>query len=110
VAASLGAMQRDLRASLSGSESSAREVAHLVSGPRFDAVSAALQARSGADKAVKKALDAYTALVDQPGASPAQLRAANQAAVEALAIGQQALVGQFWTDPVLQAFLKGLPS
>jgi hypothetical protein len=31
-------------------------------------------------------------------------------ALEAVALSQQTLVGQFWTDPVLQAFLKGLPS
>jgi hypothetical protein len=29
---------------------------------------------------------------------------------EAVALGQQTLAGQFWTDPALQAFLKGLPS
>ena len=105
-AAVLGAMQADLRASLAawqgGNRSAAVDLARRVAGPRFESVSAALQARGGADAAVKKALDAYAPLAEQAG-DAAQTQVANKAAIEAIAIGQQALVGQFWTDP---AFVK----
>jgi high-affinity iron transporter len=100
-AATLGGMQRDLRTSLTtwqaGNRSAAAEAARSVAGPRFESVSAALQARAGADATVKKALDAYAPLAEQAG-DAAQTQAANKAAIEAIAIGQQALVGQFWTD------------
>jgi hypothetical protein len=100
-AAVLGTMQRDLRTSLatwqSGNRSAAGELARTVAGARFDSVAAGLQARGGADAAVKKALDGYAALAEQAGDS-AQTQAANKAAIEAIAIGQQAVVGQFWTD------------
>jgi hypothetical protein len=36
--------------------------------------------------------------------------AANKTALEAVALAQQTFVGQFWTDPTLQAFLNGMPN
>jgi hypothetical protein len=36
--------------------------------------------------------------------------AANKVALEAVALAQQTLVGQFWTDPDLKAFLAELPT
>jgi len=52
--------------------------------------------------AVKKVLDTYAPLAEQ-ASDAAQAQAANKTAIEAIAIGQQALVKQFWTDP---AFVK----
>jgi high-affinity iron transporter len=100
-AAALGKLQKDLRDSLaaweSGNRTAASEIARMAASERFDAVSAALQAKAGSDAAVKKALDGYAAVADQ-GSDAVQARAANKTAIEAIAIGQQALVGQFWTD------------
>ena len=105
-------MQADLRTSLAawqgGNRSAAVDLARSVAGPRFESVSAALQARGGADAAVKKALDTYAPLAEQAG-DAAQTEAANKAAIEAIAIGQQALVGQFWTDAgFMQAYQAAL--
>jgi hypothetical protein len=100
--AALGALQKDLRDSLSnwqsGARSAAADSARTAANAHFESASPALQARGGADAAVKKALDAYTALADQ-ASDRAQIDAANKLAIEAVAIGQQVLVGQFWTDP-----------
>ncbi len=67
-----------------------------------------LQAKAGADVAPKKALDAYMVSAGQAGDAKTAT-AANKAAVEAVAIAQQAVVGQFWTDPKFQeAFQQAL--
>jgi hypothetical protein len=104
-AAAIGGIQKELRTSLSqweaGNYQAAGDSARGASGQRFDSVSATLQAKSGADAALKKALDAYAALSDQPG-DTAKVRSANKAAIEAAAIAQQAAAGQFWTDPRFQ--------
>jgi hypothetical protein len=49
------------------------------------------------------------ALVAYNTATPAQVAAANKAAKEAVALAQQAFVGQFWKDKDLQDFLDSLP-
>jgi hypothetical protein len=102
LSAGLGGLQRELRSSLaawdSGNYTSAAEITRGASDRWFEAAVPALQSRSASDAAVKKALDGYLSLVGQPG-DAAQVRAANKAAIEAVAVGQQVLVGQFWTDP-----------
>jgi hypothetical protein len=61
--------------------------------------------------ALRSALAAYTTLVHStPAPTVAQAQAANKTALEAVALAQQTFVGQFWTDPGLQAFLAGLPT
>jgi high-affinity iron transporter len=103
-AAVLGALQDDLRQSLSvwdaGNHAGAADAARAAGEQRLASVSGSLQARAGADGPVQKALDAYVAATN--GADADQVHAANKAAIEAVAIGQQALVGQFWTDPAFQ--------
>lgn len=74
--------------------------ARRASGDLFNKVSVALAAKS-ADTALKTALDAYTALSDKNG-DVSKVRAANQTAIDAVAVAQQALVGQFWADPKLK--------
>jgi hypothetical protein len=60
---------------------------------------------------LRSALAAYATLVrSTPTPSVAQVAAANKTALEAVALAQQTFVGQFWTDPALQAFLAGLPT
>lgn len=60
---------------------------------------------------LRSALAAYSALVlANPTPSASQVAASNKTALEAVALAQQTIVGQFWTDPALQAFLAGLPT
>jgi FTR1 family protein len=113
-AAAIGAIQRDLRNSLAqwegGNAAASAELAHTARDQRLEVMSATLQARGGADVAVKKVLDAYVGAVEQ-ASDGAQVRAANQAATDAVAIAQQALVGQFWTDFGFQtAYQRALAS
>ncbi|MEA2661261.1 MAG: hypothetical protein QOH08_833 [Chloroflexota bacterium] len=103
--AALSAIEADLRASLprwvAGDLSGAAASANRAKGERFDAVSATLKAKA-ADATLKTALDAFASLAAQAG-DAAKTRAANKTAIEAVWTAQQALVGQFWSDPKLQA-------
>jgi hypothetical protein len=57
------------------------------------------------------ALAAYATLVQStPAPTVIQVQAANKTALEAVALAQQTLVGQFWTDQALKQFLAGLPA
>ncbi|MGH3770108.1 MAG: hypothetical protein ACRDRW_01685 [Pseudonocardiaceae bacterium] len=58
---------------------------------------------------LRSALAAYALLAANPATPPAQVAAAKKTALEAVALAQQTIVGQFWTDPDLQKFLAGLP-
>jgi high-affinity iron transporter len=89
LAARLGKTQNELRDSLARWEGGARPQVR--------------EAPDGVDAAVNTAVsDAYAALAD-PAADAARVRATNKAAIEALAIRQQAVVGQFWTDAPFRA-------
>ena len=104
-AASLASIQAELKASLvawqGGKYQEAGEHARNADGKIFPSVAGALKAKNGADTAVQKALDVYAALSDKPGDANTVI-AAQKAAFEAVAIGQQWIVGQFWTDPKLK--------
>jgi high-affinity iron transporter len=108
-AAVLGALQDDLRKSLTrwdgGDHASAAEAARAASEQRLAPVLATLQARAGADAPLQKALDAYVVAANQ-GTDGEQVHAANKAAIEAVAIGQQVVAGQFWTDSTFQTAYK----
>ena len=113
-AAMLGALQDDLRQSLSvwdaGNHSGAADAARAAGEQRLGSVSGSLQARAGADGPVHKALDTYIAAATG-GTDADQVHAANKAAIQAVAIGQQVLVGQFWTDSAFQtAYRSALAS
>ena len=105
----LGALQDDLRKSLTrwdgGDRAAAAAAARAAGEQRLAPVLATLQARSGADAALQKAVDAYVVAANQ-GTDADQVHAANKAAVEAVAIGQQVLAGQFWTDSTFQTAYK----
>jgi hypothetical protein len=100
------AIERELRTSFAawgGGDSAAASIgATNAAGPRFEAVAAGLQGKGGADAPLKKALEAYVTAVTQ-SADPMQVRTAQRAAVDAVAVAQQVLVGQFWTDPAFQS-------
>jgi high-affinity iron transporter len=84
LAARLGKTQKDLRNTLTrweiGERSQVREASDLGDPTVNTAVS-----------------DAYATLAD-PAANASRARTTNKAAIEVLAIRQQAVVGQFWTD------------
>jgi hypothetical protein len=84
MAARLGRTQADLRDSLARWEGGARP--QVREAP--DVVDAAVSTTVS---------DAYATLAD-PAADASRVRATNKAAIEAVAIRQQAVVGQFWTD------------
>jgi hypothetical protein len=91
-------LQTSLTAWKAGKYQDAAAQAQLASGASFDAVSGALKAKNGADAALKKALDAYTAVAGAAG-DATTVQAAQTAAVQAAAVAQQVLAGQFWTNP-----------
>lgn len=110
-AVTLGQIEGELRASLplweAGKHDLAGQHARRAGNELFDAASGPLKAKA-ADASLKKALDAYLGLADKPG-DAAKVRTANKAAVEAVAVAQQSLVGQFWAEPKLHgASLTGL--
>src|SRR5581483_2963078 len=102
--AALGAVQDALKASMTqwqgGQYVAAGEAARTAS-QRFSAAAPVLQARGGADAAPKKALESYAGLAGQAGDAKA-VSSANRAAIEATAIAQQTIAGQFWTDSGFQ--------
>ncbi|HET9254094.1 MAG TPA: hypothetical protein VFO16_02685 [Pseudonocardiaceae bacterium] len=83
-------------------------------GSDFALVQPALEAKArmvNTAATLRSALAAYQTLVlSSPTPSTAEVAAANKRALEQVAIAQQTIVGQFWTDPALQAFLQGLPT
>lgn len=109
LAAGLGVVQAELKTSLTlwqaGKYQEAGDHAKRADGELLSRVSAALKAKNDADAPLKKALDAYAALADKSG-DLTTARAAEKAAIQAAAIAQQVLVGQFWTDPRLQDAIK----
>jgi hypothetical protein len=76
-------------------------------GSPFGAIQPALEAKA---RSINTAATLRSALVAYVNAPAAQKEVAKKTALEAVALGQQSFVGQFWTDPALQAFLKGLPT
>jgi hypothetical protein len=65
-------------------------------------------ADKGSDGGLKKALDDYSAVAGAAGEA-AKVSSTNDAALTAVALARQVLVGQFWTDPKVQSFVAGLP-
>jgi hypothetical protein len=85
----------------------AADAANTAAGAGFAAVQAALQAKSS-DPPLQMALAAYAQAVANSG-DAGKVQPAYKSASEQLAIAQQVVAGQFWTDPQLQRFLAGLP-
>ncbi|TPW11167.1 MAG: hypothetical protein FD127_3377 [Acidimicrobiaceae bacterium] len=90
-----------------GDFAKAGSVAEVVATTAFDRVKPALIAK-GADAALKDLIDGYAALAGA-GGDAEEVGDANLAAVRGVAVAEQALLGQFWTDEAVQAHLAGLP-
>ncbi|MGH3819470.1 MAG: hypothetical protein ACRDRE_17290 [Pseudonocardiaceae bacterium] len=82
-------------------------------GSLFALVQPALESRArlvNTAATLRVALANYNALILRPTApTVAEVTAANKTAREAVALAQQTIAGQFWTDPALQTFLDSLP-
>jgi uncharacterized cupredoxin-like copper-binding protein len=104
-AASLATITSELKASLTawqgGRYQESGDHAKTADGKLFTSVAGALKGKNGMDVTVQKALDTYAALSDKPGDANT-VAAAEKAAIEAVAVGQQWIVGQFWADPKLK--------
>ncbi len=100
-------LQKSLAAHTAANYAASGDAAKAAAGANFDAAKAPLAAMA-ADAALKTALDNYAALAAAAG-DATKAQAANKAALEAVAIGQQVIVGQFWTDAKLQAAIVALP-
>jgi hypothetical protein len=107
--ATLNDVQNQLRESLAawnaGNYSTA-VTANSAANAAFQRVLPSLAAKNS-DSPLKSALDTYAALANGPG--DPKTPAANKAAIEAAAVAQQVIAGQFWTDPKLKDFLATLP-
>ena len=90
-----------------GTYAAAGDAARAATGAQFEKVKPVLQPKA-ADAALKTALDNYEKVAGAAG-DAAKVRAANQAARDAVAVAQQAVAGQFWTDAKLQSTLAALP-
>lgn len=62
----------------------------------------------GSDGGLKKALDDFSAVAG-PAGDAAKVSSTNDAALAAVALARQVLVGQFWTDPRVQGYVANLP-
>ncbi len=100
-------LRRSMRAWEAGTYAEAAQLAATAGGAPFDAAKSPLAAKS-ADAALKAAVDGYANVAGAAG-DATRVQAANKSALEAVTIAQQVLVGQFWTDPRLQAVLAALP-
>ena len=98
---------KSLNAWTAGNFERAASVAEVAGTTAFDRVKPALVAK-GADAALKKLIDSYAALAGAAGDAKA-VGDANLAAVRGVAVAEQALLGQFWTEKVVQDYLAGLP-
>jgi len=103
-AATLAAVTNELKASFTswqaGKYAEAGDHATKATG-NFGTVAPALKAKNGADAALQKALDAYTSIAGKAG-DAATIATTQKAAIEAVGVAQQWIVGQFWTDPKLK--------
>lgn len=112
-AAALAAINNELKASLgawqSGKYDEAATHARNAAGPLFAKAQGALKAKNSADAAPLKALNVYADMAGKSG-NAATVAASEKAAIEAVLVGQQWVVGQFWTDPKLKtAITAALP-
>lgn len=113
----LNDVARGLKSSLTkfpGDPAGAAAAGATGPGSTFAQVQPALEAKARAVNTaatLRSALAAYVTLVQStPTPTVSQVQAANKTALEAVALAQQTLVGQFWTDQTLKQFLAGLPA
>jgi hypothetical protein len=100
-------LTKSMNAWTAGDYERAGSVAVVAGTTVFDRVKPGLAAK-GADTALFKLIDTYTQLAGAAGDAK-EVGDANLAAVRGVAVAEQALLGQFWTDPKVQAFLDARP-
>jgi hypothetical protein len=100
-------LNKSLAAWQQGDFARSGSVAAAVGTSAFPRVQPAL-ASKGSDVVLKKAIDDYTALAGAAG-DATKVTAANKAALDAVAVARQVLVGQFWTDAKVQSYIASLP-
>ncbi len=100
-------LTKSMKAWTAGDFERAASVAEVAGTTAFDRVKPALAAK-GADAALKKPIDAYAALAAAAG-DPKAVGDANLAAIRAVAVAEQVLLGQFWAEDSVQDYLAGLP-
>ncbi len=98
---------KSMNAWTAGSYERAGSVAAVAGTTAFVRVQPALAAK-GADGALKKLIDTYTALAGAAGDAK-EVGDANTAAVRGIAVAEQTLLGQFWGDKAVQDWIAGLP-
>ena len=98
---------KSMNAWTAGKYERAGSVAAVAGTTAFVRVQPALAAK-GADAALKKLIDTYTALAGAAGDAKA-VGDANLAAVRGVAVAEQVVLGQFWGDKAVQDWIAGLP-
>ncbi|HEY7626651.1 MAG TPA: hypothetical protein VH761_06270 [Ilumatobacteraceae bacterium] len=101
-------LTKSMKAWTAGDFEYAGSVAATAQTTVFNRVQPYLAAK-GADVALKSAIDAYVELAGAAGDAK-EVGDANTAAVRATLVAEQALLGQFWSDPAVQEYLAGLPA
>jgi hypothetical protein len=99
---------KSMNAWTAGNYERAGSVAAVAGTTAFVRVQPALAAK-GADAALKKLIDTYTTLSGAAG-DPKEVGDANTAAVRGVAVAEQVLLGQFWSDKAVQDWIAGLPA
>ena len=100
-------LTKSMNAWTAGDFERAGSVAVVAGTTVFDRVKPALAAK-GADTALFKLIDTYTQLAGAAGDAK-EVGDANLAAIRGVAVAEQVLLGQFWSDPKVQAFLDARP-
>jgi hypothetical protein len=99
---------KSMNAWTAGDFERAGSVAEVAGTTAFDRVKPALSAK-GADAPLKKLIDTYAALAGAAGDAK-EVGDANLAAVRGVAVAEQALLGQFWTEESVQKYIDALPA
>jgi hypothetical protein len=98
---------KSMNAWTAGNFERAGSVASVAGTTAFVRVQPALAVK-GADAALKKLIDTYTALAGAAGDAK-EVGDANLAAVRGVAVAEQVLLGQFWNQDIVQSYLDTLP-
>ncbi len=99
-------LTKSMKAWTAGDFERAASVAEVAATTAFDRAKPALAVKGG-DVALKRAIDAYAELAAAAGDAK-EVGDANLAAIRAVAVAEQVLLGQFWAESSVQDYLAGL--
>lgn len=100
-------LEKSFKAWQAGDFETSASVAKVAGTTALDRVAPALAAH-GADAALRKLIDEYSALAGAAGDAK-DVGDAEVAALRGILVAQQVLFGQFWSDDAVQNYLAGLP-